>query len=140
MKMGLLILLCISPCFSGKQSAIGQTEGPNTDPRRVREIVQAESQKAATKAVEFGMWVHDREVITMALGNSMTTQKATTAMHYRIGGIAKTFMSTLLLMLVDQRRIRSDDNISPWLRNLLAVDQVPVRMPVRNRPCSINHV
>ena len=140
MKMGLLILLCISPCFSGKQSAIGQTEGPNTDPRRVREIVQAESQKAATKAVEFGMWVHDREVITMALGNSMTTQKATTAMHYRIGGIAETFMSTLLLMLVEQGRISLDDKISRWLPNLLAADKVTVRMLVANTAGYIDYV
>src|SRR5438874_11171322 len=115
MKMGLLILLCISPCFSGKQSAIGQTEGPNTDPRRVRESVQAESQKAATKAVEVGVWVHDREVLTMGLGNSMTTQKESTAMHYRIGGIAGTFNSNLLVEVVEQGRISVDDKISRWL-------------------------
>ena len=112
MKIRLLVLLCISLCSSGKEAEIGRTERPNTDPRRVREIVHAESQKAATNAVVFGMWVHGREVITMALGNSMTTQKATTAMHYRIGGIAETFMSTLLLMLVEQGRISLDDKIS----------------------------
>src|SRR2546423_14709070 len=104
MKMGLLILLCISPCFSGKQSAIGQTEGPNTDPRRVREIGQAETQKAATKTVEVGGWGHDREVITMALGNSMTTQKATTASHYPIGGLPGEISSILLLIVVWQGR------------------------------------
>jgi hypothetical protein len=48
------------------------------------------------------MWVRSREVLTMALGNSMTTVPATTDMHYRIGGIAETFMSTLLLMLVSR--------------------------------------
>ena len=44
----------------------------------------------------FGMWVDDREILTTALGESMTTVPATTEMHYRIGGIAETFMSTLL--------------------------------------------
>jgi hypothetical protein len=39
------------------------------------------------------MWVRNREIPAMALGHSMTTVPATTAMHYRIGGIAETFMS-----------------------------------------------
>jgi hypothetical protein len=42
--------------------------------------------------------------LTTALGDWMTTVPATTDMHYRIGGIAETFMSTLLLMLVEQGR------------------------------------
>ena len=45
--------------------------------------------------------------LTTALGDWMTTVPATTDMRYRIGGIAETFMSTLLLMLVEQGRIRS---------------------------------
>jgi CubicO group peptidase (beta-lactamase class C family) len=58
--------------------------------------------------------VHDREVLTTAVGHSMTTVPATTDMHYRIGGIAETFMSTLLLMLVEQGHISLDDKISRW--------------------------
>jgi hypothetical protein len=45
--------------------------------------------------------------LTTALGDWMTNVPATTDMRYRIGGIAETFMSTLLLMLVEQGRIRS---------------------------------
>jgi hypothetical protein len=63
------------------QSAIRQIERPNTNPRRSGEIVQAESQKAAANAVEFGMGRLDREIITMALDNSMTSQQVITAMH-----------------------------------------------------------
>src|ERR1700719_4364243 len=65
-----------------------------------------------------------------AHGDSMTTVPATTNMHYRIGGIAETFMSTLLLMLVEQGRISLDDRISRWFPQLLAADQVTVRMLV----------
>jgi len=139
-SLGWVSALCVCLWFWGKQSAIGQTKRPNTDPSRVREIVQAKAREAATNAVEFGMWVHDREVITMALGNSMTTQKATTAMHYRIGGIAETFMSTLLLMLVEQGRISLDDKISRWFPNLLAADKVTVRMLVANTAGYIDYV
>ena len=88
----------------------------------MRAIVEPEAQKLGNKAVLFGMWVNDREIVTMALGDSMTTVPATTDMHYRIGGIAETFMSTLLLMLVEQGRINLDDKIAHWFPDLLAAD------------------
>jgi D-alanyl-D-alanine carboxypeptidase len=90
--------------------------------------------------VEFGIWLGDREILTMALGHSMTTVPATTDMHYRIGGIAETFMSTLLLMLVEKERISLDDKISRWFPNLLRADQVTVRMLVANTAGYIDYV
>jgi len=122
---------------------MGQTvpgSAPNTDPDRVRAVVEAGAQEAGTKAVKFGMWVRNREVLMMALGDSMTTVPATTDMHYRIGGIAETFMSTLLLMLVEQGRISLDDKISRWFPHLLAADQVTVRMLVANTAGYIDYV
>ena len=101
--------LSIKPtlCFVVEQTARAQTAlGPaNANPDQLRTIVQAAARKAGTKAVEFGIWLGYREILTMALGHSMTTVPATTDMHYRIGGIAETFMSTLLLMLVEKERI-----------------------------------
>jgi CubicO group peptidase (beta-lactamase class C family) len=125
----------------GEQTAIGQTvPPPNTDRDRLRVIVQAEAQKDGTKAVEFGMWVGNREVLTTALGDSMTTVPAATNMHYRIGGIAETFMSTLLLMLEEQRRINLDEKISRWFPHLLGADQVTARMLVANTAGYIDYV
>ena len=120
MKTKRLLLLVLSMCCLGEHTAIGQTAPPNVDRARVRSIVEAEAQKVETNAVLFGMWERNREILTMALGNSMTTVPAATNMHYRIGGIAETFMSTLLLMLVEQGRISLDDKISRWLPRLLA--------------------
>jgi D-alanyl-D-alanine carboxypeptidase len=141
MKTKLLILLGLS-LVSGAEVRAQAASGslPNVDPDRVRAIVEAGAQKAGSKAVLFGMWVHDREVLTMALGHSMTTVPATTEMHYRIGGIAETFMSTLLLMLVEQGRISLDDKISRWFPDLLAADQVTVRMLVGNTAGYIDYV
>jgi D-alanyl-D-alanine carboxypeptidase len=92
------------------------------------------------KAVEFGMWVHDREVLTAAPGKSMTTVAATADMHCRIGGIAETFMSTLLLMLVEQGRSSLDDSISRWFPHLLAADRVTVRVLVANSAGYLDYV
>jgi D-alanyl-D-alanine carboxypeptidase len=143
MNTKILLLLGLSLCCVAEQTALAQAPpgaAPNADPNRVRAIVQAEAQKARTKAVLFGMWVEDREILTMALGHSMTTVPATTDMHYRVGGIAETFMSTLLLMLVEQGRISLDDKISRWFPNLLAADKVTVRMLVGNTAGYIDYV
>ncbi len=141
MKTKPLLLLSLLICCLGEATA--QTASgppPNLDPDRVRAIVQAEAEKAGSKAVLFGMWVKDREILTMALGHSMTTVPATTEMHYRIGGIAETFMSTLLFMLVEQGRISLDDKISRWFPNLLSADEVTVRMLVANSAGYIDYV
>jgi D-alanyl-D-alanine carboxypeptidase len=143
MKTTRLLFLGLALCCLGERTAMAQAAPgppPNADPDRLRAIVQAEAQKAGTKAVVFGMWVDDREILTTALGHSMTTVPATTDMHYRIGGIAETFMSTLLLMLVEQGRISLDDKISRWFPNLLAADQVTVRMLVTNTAGYIDYV
>src|SRR6476620_8481939 len=128
MKAKLLLLLGAS--FSlvsggiGEQSQSTAGPAPNLDPDRVTAIVEAQAQKLGSKAVLFGLWVGDREILTMALGHSMTTVPASTDMHFRIGGIAETFMSTLLLMLVEQGRIKLDDKIARWFPDLLEADQV----------------
>ena len=113
---------------------------PRTDPDAIRKIVQDTAQKDGTKAVEFGIWQGDRELLTTALGHSMTEVPAATNMHYRIGGIAETFMSTLLLMLEEQGRIDLNQKISRWFPNLLGADQVTVRMLVSDTAGYIDYV
>ena len=124
----------------GPGSAPDPLSTTNADPERLRALVQAQARKVGARAVEFGIWVGDREVFTTALGQSMTTVPATTDMHYRIGGIAETFMSTLLLMLVEQRRIGLDETISRWFPHLMAADKVTVRMLVGNTAGYLDYV
>jgi D-alanyl-D-alanine carboxypeptidase len=141
LKTQRLLLLGLTVSYLGAQTAVAEAAPPlNADPERVRAIVQANAQKLGTRAVVFGMWMHDREILTMALGTSMTTVRATTDMHYHIGGIAETFMSTLLLMLGEQGRINLDDKISRWFPKLPAADEVTVRMLVSNTAGYIDYV
>jgi len=113
---------------------------PNLDVAQIRAIVEAERQKAGTEAVLFGMWQGDRELLTVALGNSMTTVPATTDMHYRIGGITETFQTTLVMMLADQGRLNLNDKISRWFPDLLSADQVTIRMLVGNTAGYLDYV
>ena len=118
----------------------GSGPPPRTDLDAIRKIVQDVSQKDGSKAVEFGMWQGDRELLKTAMGRSMTEVPAATNMHYRIGGIAETFMSTLLLMLEEQGRIDLDQKISRWFPNLLGADQVTPRMLVADTAGYIDYV
>ncbi|MEW6277597.1 MAG: serine hydrolase domain-containing protein [Candidatus Eremiobacterota bacterium] len=110
-----------------------RAEGPNTDVERLGSILQTERDKSGARAVLFGMWVGDREILTTALGDSMTTVPASTDMHYRIGGITETFQATLTMMLAEQGRLSLDDKLSRWYPDLPGADRVTVRMLLANR-------
>jgi hypothetical protein len=103
--------LFASLCFVGEQAAIAQIVPPtstnvtltesqadpnsgatvtkpgfNSDPRILRDIVRAEAAKRGCEAVEFGIWVGNNQIVTMALRDSMTGVPARTDMHYRYSG------------------------------------------------------
>lgn len=101
---------------------------PQADVAKLQEILKTSSQHAGTQAVEFGMWIGEKEVLTTALGNSMTSVPANTDMHWRVGGMSELFLGTLLMMLVDEKRIDLDQKISKWFPELLSADKVTVRM------------
>ena len=67
------------------------------------------------RAVIIQATVDGRPVITKAYGKSMTGVPATTRMHFRNGAVAISYMSTLLLRLVDERRVKLTDPVSDWL-------------------------
>ena len=117
---------------AGCAHAQAQTVPAKTDPSQLSTLVKTLKEKSGARAVLFGMWEGDREILTAALGDSMTSTPATTDMHYRIGGISETFLSTLLLRLVDQKLINLNDKLSKWYPALLAADQVTLRMLINN--------
>jgi CubicO group peptidase (beta-lactamase class C family) len=72
--------------------------------------------------------VDGQEVVTAALGESMTGVPATTDMHFRNGAVAISYVSTLLLALVDDGVLRLDDPLSIWMPELPDAEQVTLRM------------
>lgn len=84
------------------------------------------------KSLIAGVWKGEEEILTVALGESMTNVPAAKDMHFRIGGVTETFQGTLLMMLVDQGKINLDDKISRWLPDILAGDSVTVGMLIKN--------
>ncbi len=72
--------------------------------------------------------IDGEEVITTALGESMSGVPATTDMHFRNGAVAISYVATVLLQLVDEGTVGLDDTISTWLPDLPDADRVTLRM------------
>jgi CubicO group peptidase (beta-lactamase class C family) len=82
----------------------------------------------ALNAVILRVTVAERELVTAALGESMTGVPATADMHFRNGAVAISYISTLLLRMVDQGKAKLDDPVGRWLPTLPNAGQVTLRM------------
>jgi CubicO group peptidase (beta-lactamase class C family) len=99
---------------------------PRTDPKAdaVMKIVRDTMAEAHLKAVIVRATIEGREVVTQAVGESMTAVPATTNMHFRNGAVAISYVSTLLLILVDEGKVSLDDKLSKWLPAVPNADRV----------------
>ena len=84
--------------------------------------------KQDARAVILRVTIDGEEVVTTALGESMTGVPATTEMHFRNGAVAIFYVATLVLRLVDQGIVTLDDPLANWLPDLPDSDKVTLRM------------
>jgi len=70
-----------------------------------------------------------QDLYTEALGKSMTGVPATSRMHFRNGAMAFTYMSTMLLELIDQnpKEVSLDDPLSKYLPELRDADRITLK-------------
>lgn len=90
----------------------------------VLKIVRDTMAGAHLKAVLVRVTVGGEEVLTRAVGESMTGVPATTAMHFRNGAVAISYVATLLLRLVDQSKVSLDDKLAEWLPEVPNAEKV----------------
>jgi CubicO group peptidase (beta-lactamase class C family) len=125
----LLALLCavaiLTSCAPGalpSESPTTTTESAKAD--AVMRIVRDTMAQAHLKAVIVRATIDGNEVVTQALGESMTGVPATTNMHFRNGAVAISYVSTLLLKLVDEKKLSLDDKLSKFLPEIPHADKV----------------
>ncbi|MFJ6940233.1 serine hydrolase domain-containing protein [Streptomyces sp. NPDC101132] len=99
--------------------------GPARDILRIAEQAKAEM---GLKSVILKVTADGREVVTSAIGESMTGVPADPAMHFRNGNIAISYMGTALLRLVDQGKAGLDDPIARWLPDVPDAERITLRM------------
>lgn len=68
-----------------------------------------------------------QNVYFRAMGESMTGVPVTTAMHFRNGAMAFTYMSTLLLVMVDQHKARLNDKLSKYRPDLPHANEITLK-------------
>jgi CubicO group peptidase (beta-lactamase class C family) len=124
-----LAVMCALAMLTGCAAATPPTESPTptTETAKadaVMRIVRDTMAQAHLKAVIVRVTVDGKEVVTQAVGESMTGVPATTAMHFRNGAVAISYVSTLLLKLVDEKKVSLDDKLSKWLPEIPHADQV----------------
>jgi CubicO group peptidase (beta-lactamase class C family) len=126
---GALTAASARPAFAATlQQATPVPGQPGDQAEAVVAIAREIMEQQAVKAVIVRVTIDGQEIVTAALGESMTGVPATTAMHLRNGAVAFFYVSTLLLQLVDQKAVTLDDTIDAWLPDLPDAEQVTLRM------------
>ncbi len=123
----LLLLATFALAFTGRS---GAQPAPTAAEQAAAIVTIAREAMARDdlRAVILRVTVDGQELVTAALGESLSGVPATTDMHFRNGAVAISYMTTLLLQLVDEGRVTLDDPLSTWLPDLPDARQVTLRM------------
>ena len=126
---GMLAATSAQPAFAATlRQATPVATPPGDQAEAIVAIAREIMFKQDVKAVLLRVTIEGQEIVTAALGESMTGVPATTEMHFRNGAVAISYMSTLLLRLVDQQVVTLDDPLATWLPDLPDADRVMLRM------------
>jgi CubicO group peptidase (beta-lactamase class C family) len=126
---GTLVAASARPAFATPVRQSTPVAGvPGDQAEAIIAITRDIMDKQDVKAVIVRVTIDGHEIVTEALGESMTGVPATTDMHFRNGAVAISYVSTLLLRLVDQKVVTLDDPLVTWMPDLPDADQVTLRM------------
>jgi CubicO group peptidase (beta-lactamase class C family) len=127
----LLVALCTVAltvgCTPGTLPAGPATTSADTDDSKADAVMRVIRDTMASehlKAVIVRVTVDGQEVVTDAVGESMTGVPAATNMHFRNGAVAISYVATLLLKLVDEQKVSLDDKLSDFLPEIPHADRV----------------
>ena len=106
-------------------------EAPQSSPTQasaIAAIVQKAMKTEHLRAVIVKVTQGDKLVISQAFGESMNGVPATTAMHFRNGAVAFSYLGTLLMKFVDEHKTKLDDTIERWMPDLPQANKITLKM------------
>src|SRR5213596_3976287 len=104
-------------------------ETPQSDQASaIAAIVQKTMKTEHLRAVIVKVTQGDKVVISQAFCESVTGVPATTAMHFRNGAVAFSYLGTLLMEFVDENKIKLDDTIDRWMPDVPEANKVTLKM------------
>ncbi|MFJ9078637.1 serine hydrolase domain-containing protein [Streptomyces sp. NPDC102278] len=83
--------------------------------RQVLDIAEQARREFDLNSVILRVTSGDKDVLTTALGESMTGVPARPSMHLRTGSVGIAYMATVLLQLAERGEVALDDPVSRWL-------------------------
>jgi CubicO group peptidase (beta-lactamase class C family) len=121
-------LVVLTACTAPSQPpAATPSTPPTAEAGAVLKIVHDTMAAKHLRAVLVRVTIDGKEVVTAAAGESVTGVPATTDMHFRNGAVAISYVSTLLLKLVDEGKVGLDDKLSKFLPDVPNSDRVTLR-------------
>ncbi|MBS1907037.1 MAG: beta-lactamase family protein [Actinobacteria bacterium] len=127
-----LCALMLSGCFGPDREHPSSSSAAATgsaDPAKavaITEMVRTQMRDAHLKSVIARVSVGGKDIIREAFGESMTGVPATVDMHFRNGAVAIQYMATLLLELVDEKKLSLDDRLSTYLPDFPHAGEVTI--------------
>jgi D-alanyl-D-alanine carboxypeptidase len=111
----LVLLGLIALASTGNAGECARTSGtPTGAAASLLTVIKNAKDTYGLNAVVFDATLGSKPMLTTALGDSMPGVPASTAMHFRVGMPAEQFEATLLLQLVEEKRINLADLVSKW--------------------------
>jgi len=110
-----------------RESSKGASDDQQKQVATIKSIASDAMKDHDLKALIVQVTAGGRQLYTEALGESMSGVPATSAMHFRNGAMAFTYISTMLLELVDQKKVSLDDKLSKFLPDLPHADRVTLK-------------
>jgi CubicO group peptidase (beta-lactamase class C family) len=113
-----LVVASLTVAGCGHQSPSAPSQGDSADKAKADAVMRVLNNfmtQAHLKAAIVRVTVDGKEVVTQAVGDSMTGVPATTDMHFRNGAVAISYVSTLVLKLADEKKLSLEDRLSKWL-------------------------
>ncbi|QUR69550.1 serine hydrolase domain-containing protein [Mycobacterium spongiae] len=121
----LFALGMVSGCGSpSSELSEASPRGAGTQAEAVMRVVRDFMAQAHLRAAIVRVSVAGEAIVTQAVGDSMTGVPATPEMRFRNGAVAISYVSTLLLKLVDEKKVSLDDTLSTWLPEFPHADRV----------------
>lgn len=101
---------------------------PQGDARKVLTIAEQAQREFDLNSVILRVSSGDGEILTTALGESMTDVPAEPSMHFRSGSVGIVYMGAVLLQLVEEGKASLDDPVSRWLPDVPHGSEITLRM------------
>jgi len=120
----LLTFLALSLNAGATPGTTSQSDQSSAIAAIVQKAMKTEHLRAVIVKVPQG----DKVIISQGFGESMTGVPATTAMHFRNGAVAFSYLGTLLMKFVDEHKVKLDDTIDRWMPTLPEANKVTLKM------------